>query len=168
MSSEIRGIEGLDDQARMDELINYIKVQVGDETDHLANASNIAAFIYGCMRDVNWAGFYFYNSESNDLVLGPFQGQPACTRLSIDKGVCAKAFVDEKITKVDDVHLFPGHIACDSRSESELVIPLLYDGKAYGVLDIDSPIKNRFSDIELEGFSKIASLIEGKIYMNFN
>lgn len=89
---------------------------------------------------------------------------PACTRLSLDKGVCAKAYRDEEITKVDDVREFADHIACDSASESELVIPLFNQGKVYGVLDLDSPIKNRFTDIEVEGFRKIGKLIEEKIY----
>lgn len=166
MNSEIRGLEGLDDKARMDELINYIKIQISDETDPLANASNIAAFIYGCMTDINWSGFYFYNKEADQLILGPFQGQPACTRLSLDKGVCAKSFVDQKLIKVDDVHSFQGHIACDSASESELVVPLFNNGKAFGVLDIDSPSKNRFTDVEVDGFELIAKIIEDKIFLN--
>ena len=116
----------------------------------------------GSIRDLNWAGFYFY--KENQLVLGPFQGLPACTRLSLDKGVCAKAFCDEEVIKVDDVHEFIDHIACDSASESELVIPLFYDEKVYGVLDLDAPIKSRFTDIEVEGFAKIARLIEDKVY----
>ena len=162
MTFELKGLSNLDDRARMDELINFIKVQIDDESDSLALLSNISAFIMGSIRDLNWAGFYFY--KENQLVLGPFQGLPACTRLSLDKGVCAKAFCDEEVIKVDDVHEFSDHIACDSTSESELVIPLFYDEKVYGVLDLDAPIKSRFTDIEVEGFAKIARLIEDKVY----
>lgn len=164
MSIEIRGVENLNDQQRIDELINYVKVQLDDESDSLALMSNISSFIMATIKDLNWSGFYFYKQQKDALVLGPFQGLPACTRLSLDKGVCAKAYRDEKITKVDDVHEFADHIACDSASESELVIPLFNQGKVYGVLDLDSPIKNRFTDIEVEGFGKIGKLIEEKIY----
>ena len=164
MSIEIRGIENLNDQERIDELINYVKVQLDDESDSLALMSNISSFIMATIKDLNWSGFYFYKQQEDELVLGPFQGLPACTRLSLDKGVCAKAYRDEKITKVDDVHEFADHIACDSASESELVIPLFNQGKVYGVLDLDSPIKNRFTGIEVEGFGKIGKLIEEKIY----
>lgn len=162
MSLEIRGIEKLNDQERMDELINYIKIQIDDERDSLALMSNISSFIMGTIKNLNWAGFYLYKED--ELVLGPFQGQPACTRLSLDKGVCAKTFRDRKVIKVDDVHDFADHIACDSASESELVIPLFKDGNAYGVLDLDSPIKNRFTDIEVDGFTKVGKLIEDNIY----
>lgn len=164
MSIEIRGIENLNEQERIDELINYVKVQLDDESDSLALMSNISSFIMATIKDLNWSGFYFYKQQEDELVLGPFQGLPACTRLSLDNGVCAKAYRDEKITKVDDVHEFADHIACDSASESELVIPLFNQGKVYGVLDLDSPIKNRFTEIEVEGFRKIGKLIEEKIY----
>lgn len=162
MTFELKGLSNLDDRARMDELLNFIKVQIDDESDSLALLSNISAFIMGTIRDLNWAGFYFY--KENQLVLGPFQGLPACTRLSLDKGVCAKAFCDEEVIKVDNVHEFSDHIACDSASESELVLPLFYQGEVYGVLDLDSPIKSRFSQVEVDGFTKIARLIEDKIY----
>ena len=164
MSIEIRGVENLNDQERIDELINYVKIQLDDESDSLALMSNISSFIMATIKNLNWSGFYFYKQQEDELVLGPFQGLPACTRLSLDKGVCAKAYRDEEITKVDDVHEFADHIACDSASESELVIPLFNQGKEYGVLDLDSPIKNRFTDIEVEGFKKIGKLIEEKIY----
>lgn len=163
MTFELKGLSNLDDRARMNELLNFIKIQIDDESDSLALLSNISAFIMGTIRDLNWAGFYFY--KENQLVLGPFQGLPACTRLSLDKGVCAKAFCDEGVIKVDDVHEFSDHIACDSASESELVLPLFYQGEVYGVLDLDSPIKSRFSQVEVDGFTKIASLIEDKIYI---
>lgn len=158
MTFTLKGIDKMDDKARMAELLNFVKIQVEDEKDPLALMSNISAFIMSSTRDLNWAGFYLL--KDGELVLGPFQGLPACTRLTLDKGVCAKAFNDKKITKVDDVHEFADHIACDSASESELVIPLFRDGKVYGVLDLDSPSKNRFTDLEVETFDKLARLIE--------
>lgn len=163
MSFELRGMEKLSYERRLEELENFIKIQIDDEKDTLALTSNISAFIMGIVPDLNWAGFYFYSEDYNELILGPFQGLPACTRLSLDKGVCAKAFNDEKVTKVDDVHDFADHIACDSASESELVVPLFKDGKVYGVLDLDSPIKNRFGDLEVDVFRRIGKLIEEHI-----
>lgn len=165
MSFELRGLAGLTDKARMDELINFIKIQIDDESDPLALMGNVSAFIYAGIKDLNWAGFYFLKED--ELVLGPFQGLPACTRLSLDKGVCAASFTREEIVKVDDVHDFPGHIACDSASVSELVIPLFHEGKCYGVLDLDSPHANRFTNVEVDGFKRIAELIQDKIHLNF-
>lgn len=164
MSIQLKGIEKLNDKERLDELINYIKIQIDDESDSLALMSNISSFIMAIVKDLNWAGFYFYKDKEKQLVLGPFQGLPACTRLSLDKGVCAKAYRDEKVTKVDDVNEFADHIVCDSASESELVIPLFHKGKIYGVLDLDSPRKNRFTDLEVEAFTNIGRLIEEEIY----
>lgn len=158
MTFTLKGMDKMDDKARMAELLNFVKIQVEDEKDKLALMSNISAFIMSSTRNLNWAGFYLL--KDGELVLGPFQGLPACTRLSLDKGVCAKAFNDKKITKVDDVHEFADHIACDSASESELVVPLFRDDKVYGVLDLDSPSKNRFTDLEVDTFDKLARLIE--------
>ena len=158
MTFTLKGMDKMDDKARMAELLNFVKIQVDDEKEPLALMSNISAFIMSSTRDLNWAGFYLL--KDGELVLGPFQGLPACTRLTLDKGVCAKAFNDKKITKVDDVHEFADHIACDSASESELVVPLFRDGKVYGVLDLDSPSKNRFTDLEVDTFDKLARLIE--------
>lgn len=166
MSFELRGMDKLSREDQLKELINFVKIQIDDEKDPLALTSNISAFIMGIVPDLNWAGFYFYNSEANELVLGPFQGLPACTRLRLDKGVCAKAFRDKEVTKVDDVHEFADHIACDSASESELVIPLFFDGKVYGVLDLDSPRKTRFSDLEVKYFKEVGQIIEEFIYLN--
>ena len=106
---------------------------------------------------LNWVGFYLLKNDQ--LVLGPFQGLPACTRLNKDKGVCAKAWRESRAIRVDDVNSFEGHVACDEASQSELVIPLFKDGIFYGVLDLDSPEKNRFTDIE-EGLIEISKLIE--------
>ncbi len=119
---------------------------LSSETDWLANLSNAAALLYANLKDINWSGFYFMKKD--ELVLGPFQGKTACTRIKPGKGVCGTAVAEMKTQLVPDVHLFPGHIACDSASNSEVVVPLIKDGTLYGVLDIDSPIKNRFDELD--------------------
>ena len=119
---------------------------LSNETDWLANVSNAAALLYTNLENINWSGFYFMKND--ELVLGPFQGKTACTRIKPGKGVCGTAAAEMKTQLVPDVHLFPGHIACDSASNSEIVVPLIKDGTVYGVLDIDSPIKNRFDELD--------------------
>lgn len=119
---------------------------LSSESDWLANLSNAAALLYTNLDSINWAGFYFIKKE--ELVLGPFQGKTACTRIKPGKGVCGTAVVEMKTQLVPDVHLFPGHIACDCASNSELVVPIIKDGTVHGVLDIDSPIKSRFDEID--------------------
>src|SRR5690554_1697735 len=114
------------------------------ETDRIANLSNAAALLNQFLDEVNWVGFYLMKGE--ELVLGPFQGLPACVRIPKGKGVCGTVAEKQVTLRVQDVHQFPGHIACDADSRSEIVLPLLNDGKLLGVLDIDSPILNRFSE----------------------
>lgn len=115
------------------------------EKNLIANLANIASWIYHTMPDLNWSGFYMWNEKDKELVLGPFQGKPACIRIKPERGVCGASYTQKKTMRIDDVHAFPGHIACDSASLSELVIPLIKNGKVYGVLDLDSPKTNRFS-----------------------
>ncbi|MEK5331753.1 GAF domain-containing protein [Lysinibacillus sp. FSL W8-0992] len=125
------------------------------ETDRIANLSNASALLNQFLPDINWVGFYILQEE--ELVLGPFQGLPACVRIPVGRGVCGSAVSTKETLVVDDVHAFPGHIACDAASQSEIVIPLIQQDKVMGVLDIDSPIKNRFSaddQIGLEHFVK--------------
>jgi GAF domain-containing protein len=111
------------------------------------------------LEKINWVGFYFH--KNNELVLGPFQGQPACVRIPFDRGVCGKAASTRTIQRIDNVHLFPGHIACDSASNSELVIPLVKNDRVIGVLDIDSPVFSRFDTTDITWLSKVAdALIE--------
>ena len=129
---------------------------MGDETDYIANAANLSALIFQLVDELNWVGFYFLRSGS-ELVLGPFQGKPACVRIGVGKGVCGMAVVNQETIVVADVHAFPGHIACDAASRSELVVPLWKDGRIFGVLDIDSPVSNRFSEQDRLGFEKLAS-----------
>ena len=123
------------------------------ETDALANLANAAALLFASLERINWVGFYLL--RGNELVLGPFQGRPACVRIPLGKGVCGTAAARRETLVVPDVHAFPGHIACDEASRSEIVVPVLDGGALRGVLDVDSPEKNRFGEAErqaLEGF----------------
>jgi GAF domain-containing protein len=119
---------------------------VSDEPDFLANMANMASLIYHTFSGLNWAGFYLL--KENALVLGPFNGKPACTRIRLDQGVCGKAVRTREVQNIADVHQFTGHIACDNASNSELVIPLIKNGEMLGVLDIDSIVFSRFSDAD--------------------
>ncbi len=119
------------------------------ETDFIANLANISALLNMELDNINWVGFYLFKED--ELVLGPFQGKPACIRIKIGKGVCGTAFATETVQRIDDVHQFEGHIACDAESNSEIVIPFYKNGKLAGVLDIDSPKIARFSEIDEKG-----------------
>lgn len=134
------------------------------ERNLMANLSNISSWIYHSFPELNWCGFYLWNEEDQELVLGPFQGKPACIRIKSTRGVCGAAYTQKKPVRVDDVNSFPGHIACDSASLSELVIPLIKNNKAMGVLDLDSPLVARFSEKEEKEFWRIMSIIADKIY----
>ena len=127
-------------------MLILLEGQLSCESDIYANISNASAIIYAIMDRLNWSGFYFM--RNNGLVLGPFQGKPACNRITVGKGVCGTAVSTREIQRIANVHEFPGHIACDSASSSEIVIPLIKDDKVYGVLDIDSPELNRFTELE--------------------
>lgn len=123
-----------------------LKELIKDEPNFITNLSNASALLFNHLTDVNWAGFYLWDDNDNQLVLGPFQGQVACTRIENGSGVCGSAFQSEKTHRVANVHEFPGHIACDSASNSEIVIPLYVGGNLVGVLDIDSPEFGRFTE----------------------
>lgn len=138
-------------------MLILLKGQVSSETDALANISNAISLIFNIVEDLNWAGFYILRQD--ELVLGPFQGLPACNRIKIGKGVCGTAVKSRAIQLVEDVNLFPGHIACDSASNSELVIPIIRDDKVYGVLDLDSPLKGRFTTLEKEYFIRFMEVL---------
>jgi L-methionine (R)-S-oxide reductase len=129
---------------------------LGDEQNFIANAANTSALLFQTLPDVNWVGFYI--AEGKQLVLGPFQGKPACARLPIGKGVCGTAAAKRKTVVVPDVSQFPGHIACDIASQSEIVVPLLNWGKVRGVLDIDSATANRFDDDDREGIESVVAV----------
>lgn len=138
-------------------LAQQMSALLGSERDAMANAANAAALIYHVLPDLNWAGFYFLK-ENSQLVLGPFQGKPACTRIDLNRGVCGTAAAKKTSLVVPDVHAFPGHIACDSDSRSELVIPLLKNDRIWGVLDLDSPLPARFDNEDRSGCENLVSL----------
>ena len=127
------------------------------ETDIIANLSNASALLNQFLTDINWVGFYLM--KDGELVLGPFQGLPACVRIPVGRGVCGTAIEKKETILVEDVHTFPGHIACDAASNSEIVIPLFKDGEVVGVLDIDSPIKNRFSHEDAKGLEQFIQVL---------
>ena len=129
---------------------------LADERDFIANAAQFSAFLYHQVEDLNWAGFYLKRDE--ELVLGPFQGQVACVRIPFGRGVCGAAAATRQTQRVEDVHAFAGHIACDSASNSELVIPLVKGGRLIGVLDLDSPKLGRFSEADQAGLERLAGL----------
>ena len=131
---------------------------IADVPHPVANLANISALIYTTMNDLNWAGFYL--SEGEKLVLGPFQGKPACIEIPWGRGVCGTAAEKNETQLVPDVHAFPGHIACDCASRSEIVVPLRSGGKVVGVLDIDSPVEARFTEADREGLEALAALVE--------
>ncbi|MCC9604604.1 GAF domain-containing protein [Blastopirellula sp. JC732] len=127
------------------------------ERDWIANTANCAAVLYHALRDVNWAGFYFLQGE--ELVLGPFQGKPACVRIGPGRGVCGAAVVQRQTLVVPNVHEFPGHIACDCASNAEIVVPLIVGDRIIGVLDIDSPVLERFSEEDAAGLESIVACL---------
>jgi L-methionine (R)-S-oxide reductase len=137
-------------------LASQIRSLLEGERDFIANAANFAALLYHSLPDLNWAGFYLL--KQGELVLGPFQGKPACVRIAVGKGVCGTAAEQRQIILVDNVHEFPGHIACDSESNSEIVVPLIKDQQLIGVLDLDSPLLGRFDDEDANGLNQLVSL----------
>jgi len=137
-------------------LAAQVQALFADERDFIANAAQFSAFLYNQVDDLNWAGFYLNRNE--ELVLGPFQGQVACVRIPFNRGVCGAAAATRQTQRVEDVHAFPGHIACDSASNSELVIPLVKAGRLIGVLDLDSPKVGRFSEADQVGLERLAAI----------
>ena len=148
-----RTLEG-DKAAQYAQLLAQAEGLMAGEPDRIANAANLSALLFNTLPDLNWAGFYLY--DGTELVVGPFQGLPACVRIPLDKGVCGAAASTRQTQRVDDVHAFPGHIACDAASRSEIVIPLIKDGVLIGVLDIDSPKPARFDADDQQGLETIA------------
>jgi GAF domain-containing protein len=146
-----------DQQGNYRLMVEVVKTIFEDETDLIAALANISAVLYEYMEDINWAGFYLL--KGRDLTLGPFQGRPACSRIGWGKGVCGKAVAEGKPVIVPNVHEFPGHIACDAGSNSEIVIPFLRRGAMFGVLDVDSPRLNRFTSADEAALSEIGGLL---------
>lgn len=139
-------------------LISQVESIIDPTLPLITNLCNISAFLNEVLEDINWVGFYLLKEQT--LLLGPFQGKVACTKIALGKGVCGTAAKEARTQLVEDVHQFPGHIACDSASNSEIVLPIKVDKKVIGVLDIDSPIISRFDEQDKEGLEKIIKLVE--------
>ncbi len=140
-------VRSLAKPALYEELESSLRGLLAGEPNLIACAANMSSLLYWSLPDLNWVGFYLLDEVSGDLLVGPFQGKPACVRIPLEKGVCGAAAAQRRTLVVQDVHAFPGHIACDSASNSEVVVPIvLADGRLLGVLDLDSPLHNRFDD----------------------
>ncbi|HLR73898.1 MAG TPA: GAF domain-containing protein [Virgibacillus sp.] len=142
-------------------LLKQLEALIEDESDEIALLSNVSALLNQFLGKINWVGFYIWKND--ELVLGPFQGLPACTRIAYGKGVCGTAYKEEKTIRVSDVSKFPGHIVCDAASQSEIVIPMFVNGIGYGVLDIDSPILDRFDDVDQTYLEKFVHIVENRL-----
>ena len=152
-------IEAGDKPTLYRDLAQALEALIGDETDAVANMANAAGLVWESLPDLNWAGFY--RNVGGELVLGPFQGRPACIRIPFGTGVCGVAAATRQVQRVADVNAFPGHIACDSASLSEIVLPLVRDGELLGVLDIDSPKRGRFTEEDEAGCVKLGEILSG-------
>ena len=150
----------MDNKERLDYMLDFGRATIKTESDMIAMMANISSIIFNSVEDLNWAGFYLVRED--ELVLGPFQGMPACTRLS-EEGVCVAAWKNKKVMRVENVHDFPGHVACDSASNSELVLPLTVKGEVIGVLDLDSPKIGRFRELEEEKFIELVRAMEEEL-----
>jgi GAF domain-containing protein len=150
-------IEAADKATLYRDLASALEGLIAGETDPIANMANAAALIFESLPDVNWVGFY--RNVDGELVLGPFQGRPACIRIAFGEGVCGAAAETGQVQRVEDVNAFPGHIACDSASNSEIVVPLVRDGELLGVLDIDSPTVARFTEEDEAGCVKLGEIL---------
>lgn len=148
-----------DKSAAYAELARSLRALLAGERDLVANTANMAALLFWSLRDLNWAGFYLVEPERGDLLLGPFQGKPACVRIPIGRGVCGTAAARHETVVVPDVHAFPGHIACDSASNSEVVVPIVHDGTLLGVLDLDSPVHARFDATDARGLEALVRIL---------
>jgi GAF domain-containing protein len=150
-------IEAGDKPTLYRDLASALKGLIAGESDAVANMANAAGLIWESLPDLNWAGFY--RNVGGELVLGPFQGRPACIRIPFGTGVCGVAAETRQVQRIADVHAFPGHIACDSASNSEIVLPLIRDGELLGVLDLDSPKHDRFDEEDEAGLREVAEIL---------
>ncbi|MBB5017766.1 GAF domain-containing protein [Chitinivorax tropicus] len=144
------------DAVDYDSLASQLTGLLSGERNFVANSAQFSAFIYQALPVLNWAGFYFYDGQ--ELVLGPFQGKVACVRIPLGRGVCGTSAQQRQTIRVPDVHAFDGHIACDSASNAEIVLPIIKDGQLVGVLDIDSPLKDRFSEHDQAGLERLLGI----------
>jgi GAF domain-containing protein len=154
-------IAAADKKTMYRDLASALKGLVTGEPDAIANMANASALIFETLPDINWVGFY--RNVGGELVLGPFQGRPACIRMTFNEGVCGAAAKSRQVQRVEDVHSFPGHIACDSASNSEIVVPLIRDGEVLGVLDIDSPMHGRFTEEDEAGCVSLGQILSQAI-----
>jgi GAF domain-containing protein len=154
---EVQPIAAADKPELYRQLALSLRALLENEPDPIANAANTAALIFHSLPDLNWAGFYFLR-DGGELVLGPFQGKPACVRIAKGRGVCGAAVERAASVLVADVHAFPGHIACDAASRAELVVPVFAQGRILGVLDLDSPLPNRFDAADQAGIEQLAAI----------
>ena len=143
-------------------ILEQARALFGEETHQIAGLANASALIFHALKGLNWAGFYLLEDQA--LILGPFQGKVACVKIPLGHGVCGTAAKEDRMLIVDDVHRFPGHIACDGASRSEIVIPLHQNGRVAGVLDLDSPLLSRFTEADGVGLSALARLIESALF----
>ncbi|MEM9500295.1 MAG: GAF domain-containing protein [Pseudomonadota bacterium] len=156
----------LDTAERYRQLMHAADALTSGESDGIANMANVAALIWEYVPDLNWAGFYRMGENADgasELVLGPFVGRPACIRIPIGQGVCGAAAQSRETQLVEDVHAFPGHIACDAASRSEVVVPVLHNGEVVAVIDLDSPNLSRFDEADARGIEMLAKLLAGRI-----
>ena len=160
MTLEIKGIENVNNRERLDYMLDFGRATIKTEIDMIAMMANISSIIFNVVKDLNWTGFYLVKKD--ELVLGPFQGLPACTRL-VDEGVCVAAWKNKKVMRIENVHDFKGHVACDSESNSELVLPIIIRDEVLGVLDLDSPRLGRFTELEEEKFKELVKSMEEEL-----
>jgi GAF domain-containing protein len=154
---QARAIETEDKPSFYRDLVQQLEGLLHGETDAIANAANTAALLFTTLPDLNWAGFYFLRKQ-DELVLGPFQGNPACVRIAVGRGVCGAAVKERRTMRIEDVHAFADHIACDPASRSELVVPLFRGQDIVGVLDLDAPIPGRFDVDDQRGIEAVAAI----------
>lgn len=154
---KLEPLKNMTDEEKYKYMLILLKGQLSSEQDEIANLSNASAIVMACVDKLNWAGFYILRDK--ELVLGPFQGLPACNRIQMGKGVCGTSLANRIIQRIEDVHAFPGHIACDEASRSELVIPIVKDDVPYGVLDLDSPYVGRFTELEEKYLIKFVEIL---------
>ena len=157
-------VRSLAKPALYEELESSLRGLLTGESNLIACAANMSSLLYWSLPDLNWVGFYLLDDASGDLLVGPFQGKPACVRIPLDQGVCGAAAAQRRTLVVQDVHAFAGHIACDSASNSEIVVPIvLADGRLLGVLDLDSPLLNRFDDEDARGLERLVAVLVAAI-----
>ena len=152
---DVRGLPKADLYAELDASLRSL---LSGETNLIAAAANMSSLLYWSLPDLNWVGFYLVDAKSGDLLVGPFQGKPACVRIPLGKGVCGTAAAERRTVLVENVHEFPGHIACDSASNSEVVVPVIAAGKLVGVLDLDSPVLGRFDAVDARGLERLVAV----------